>query len=227
MTLDPNALPEDVQQSQDQQLQRRSWHDRPPHVVPKEEAKTSVYSTLFAITEEFSDKAKEAIMAAQDAAIAEIQRSRDAIIQDLHDAAHQLLAKFKRPALPPLDLDPNYTETQRKQYVADSYYWAATQFRRMLVEIDTGYQIDFSLATKKPPTPLAVALVEYYAACPKNLSSLFYQLLRTFGLNVNPEEQAVVAPPDSRPLSAGDIYLQSIGLLPKAEYHEHDPDPLP
>ena len=105
------------------------------------------------------------------------------------------------PPLAPIDLDENYCEKDPFRATVESVVWAAFEYRRVIVLSGNVYKVDYSRASRKPPTAMAMYLVEYYAAHPEKLDRLFDCLFRLVFRKsaVKPtlaEEPAVKTPDD-------------------------------
>jgi hypothetical protein len=126
-------------------------------------------------------------------------------------------ARLAPEPLAPIDLDANYSEKDLLRATVDSIAWAATERRRLMVPSDTGgYKVDYSRASTKPPTAMAMDMVEYYVAYPEKLDQLYQRLLKL--LSKPPEEPTVEEKrPKTQQELADEAYLRSHGFLPPEE----------
>ena len=167
----------------------------------------------------------------------QIREERSEAIAALRQEAKRLQAALVPPPPPPLprnpcplnsdiDLDESYPkDVDPKQVITDSIIWAALERRRVVRvshQSPTGFDFRFDQASTKPPSTLAMDLVEYYTFCPKRLDALFGRLVKLAPAPSEPDEpdDAEESPPQSEPpapLSQGDAYLKSIGLLEEGQ----------
>jgi hypothetical protein len=117
------------------------------------------------------------------------------------------------PNLAPIDLDDTYREKDFASLAADSIMWAAMERRRVMVHRGIGYGIDYSRASRKPPTAMAMDMLEYYVNYPDKLDKLFQRVTRLAG-----QAEADPGANDTRPKSQDELdaeaYAISAGLLP-------------
>ena len=182
------------------------------------------------------DEALAAIRAATSKSMedaAEVVKSRMIAVMDIEVAAQTQINKIEQlvndrlsqysippPDLAPIDLDKTYSE---KDFAValDSVTWVAFEYRRVKVRHGLGYRVDYSRASRKPPTTLAMAMVEYYVAYPEKLDRLFQRVTRPSGTAAEKPTR-----PENRPKTKDELdaeaYLRSVGLLPPEGETCHD-----
>jgi len=79
-----------------------------------------------------------------------------------------------------------------------------------------GYKVDYSRASTKPPTAMAMDLVEYFVAYPEKLNWLHLWLLKLLRKADAKPTPAEVRPKTQQELE-DEAYLRSEGFLPPIE----------
>jgi hypothetical protein len=74
-------------------------------------------------------------------------------------------------------IDPDYCEPDAGRRLRDAYVWVGDEFRRITLDTPGGNtRMEFGRAKAKPPTPLAVAVAEYYGEHRAKRGELFSRL---------------------------------------------------
>jgi hypothetical protein len=124
-------------------------------------------------------------------------------------AARLAAASIPPPPLAPIDLDENYCEKDFARAFRDSVVWAAFERRRVMVPSGLGYTVDYSRASRKPPTAMAMGMVEYYVAYPEKLDRLYQRMLKLLGREE--VEPTLASPPKTFHNPRAEAYLRSVG----------------
>ncbi len=187
-------------------------------------AKSAVVRITVALHEvlsEIRDATKKSLQDFADAAkartitITEIEAAGMTQISKIAEIADARLAAASAPppTLAPIDLDETYTEKDFASASLDSIMWVAFERRRVLVRNPFGYTVDYSRASRKPPTALAMDMIEYFVNHPEKLNWLFQRVMRLAG-----KEEVAVSLSEDRPKSQDELdaeaYMRSVRLLP-------------
>lgn len=137
--------------------------------------------------------------------------------QAMPAAARLAQASIPPPPLAPIDLDETYTEKDFASALVDSIIWVASEYRRVMVPYAFGYTVDYSRARTKPPTALAMGMVEYYVNYPEKLDRLYLRVMKQIG-KTNAESTLAEARPKTQDELDAEAYWQE--YLRKKEKEE-------
>lgn len=151
-----------------------------------------------------------------ESAIANIADALDKALATIRTTTSRSMEPEPEPELMPIDLDETYSEKDLAAAALDSVMWVAFECRRMMVRHGLKYRVDYSHATRKPPTALAMWMAEYYVNYPEKLDRLFQRVTRPSGPAAEKPTR-----PENRPKTKDELdaeaYLRSVGLLPPEE----------
>ncbi len=203
---------------------RAAAQDAAQDAVKEIKAAYSVAKIAEALAEPLAEIHKATQKSLKDAA--EIATARTRAVMDIEAATQTQIGKIEQlvldrlaslslppPDLAPIDLDETYSEKDLASASLDSIMWVAFECRRMMVRHGFGYRVDYSRATRKPPTALAMWMAEHYVNYPEKLDRLFQRVTRP---NATAAEKPTRTEP--RPQSQDErdceAYMRSAGLLP-------------
>jgi len=216
--LDPNNVPKDVMLRQQQLLQQRRWSTDAAEVIAE--------------IKKCEAAAKEAFKNASMEAIAWIIRERNEAIASIRTEVHEHLdridnigklteqritaASLPPPPQAPIDLDEKYSEKDFLSASADSIIWVVSECRRVMVPHGLVFKVDYSRQSTKPPTTMAMAMVEHYAAHPDELDieRLCMRVAKLRGTKTaKPTVEETPRPKTAEELD-DEEYMRRVGLLP-------------
>lgn len=136
-------------------------------------------------------------------------------------------ASASPPPLAPIELDETFSEKDLSSVFFASLMWVAFERRQVMVLDGNRYGVDFSRASRKPPTAMAMDMLEYYVAYPEKLDRLYQQAMRLAirgGVKPSMAKPAMAKMlPKSQDELDADNYLRSIGALPPEEQEGKGP----
>ena len=184
----PEDIPDHVRRLQDQQLRNRPWF------LPSAPAVAEIQAAEKAASEAAQESVKESRAAAAkiardlDQALHQIRTVAQAQLDNFNHTANQRIAEafLPPPPLAPIDLDPNYSEKDFASATNDSIQWVAAQFRNIITPHGFVFKVDYSRASSKPPTSLAMAIAEFYAAHPEKFEHLIRRISRPASKSLDP-----------------------------------------